>query len=83
MVKKRGVQKHWTGFCKGLREAIIDERKARHEYAELIKHADQLELSEVMEILREIASDESDHNEKLTALFGKICPRMAFHRKGL
>lgn len=72
-----------------MRADIIEEGKAPPDYRKLIHEAEVLRpLTPAMkELIRTlvggIISDEEKHKRQLTALFDDVCPRMAFHRKGI
>lgn len=81
-------------FCKHMREAIIDEKKAVPDYEKLRKEARELLTSDFpvpnMSFLNtlhdevgSIIGDEERHAEILIPLFDRVCPRMAIHRKGV
>lgn len=80
--------KKWMTFCNHMREVIIDEQKAVPDYQKLWKEAFTLPMNvNFSEALKEVIfdniADEKKHKTNLLPLFNKICPRMAFHRKGI
>lgn len=88
-MSSRADAKKWMTLCKHMRESIIDEKKASPDYRKLIREAQTLgamtpAMKELFKtIVGGIADDEEKHRRQLTALFDDICPRMAFHRKGV
>ena len=77
----------WNIFCHHMREAIVDERKAVPDYKKLIREADKIlsgsDARDFRLFVKGIISDEDKHKKTLVPFFDKICPRTAFHRKGV
>jgi len=70
-------------FCKLLREAITDEKKAEAEYARLKSAANTVlptmaksgapVLKRFKTLIDEVVDDEAKHKEKLSRYFGVYC----------
>lgn len=85
MSSKADVRKYMK-FCKHMREAIIDEQKAVPDYEKLLREYKALPMEKghwFKDSVEGIISDEKRHKKELIPYFNNICPRMAFHRKGI